>query len=197
MFAQRVIRLMRSSTANDNLHSHVLVIARSPATCWQAFTDVSLLVAWVPGLRRAEVVARWPDGMAREASFELSSMTYSLVYDYDLGALEVTWIPRTGARDAVRGYARFDACDGGTLMTYALELGAARKPPDTALEDAAVLVAAFKRFVEAGRPSSVSLRPSDAHDPVDQVNADDEKRQTGREAGEDVRRPVHAEVNAG
>jgi hypothetical protein len=188
---------MRSSTANDNLHSHVLVIARSPATCWQTFIDVSLLVAWVPGLRRAEVVARGPDGMAREASFELSSMTYSLVYDYDHDAHEVSWSPRTGARDAVRGFARFDACEGGTLMTYGLELGPGRKPPDTALEDAGVLVAAFKRFVEAGRPSSASLRARDAHDPVDQVSGDDEKRQSGREAGEDVRRPVHAEVNAG
>jgi hypothetical protein len=188
---------MRSSTANDNLHSHVMVIARSPETCWQAFTDVSLLVAWVPGLRRADVVARWPDGMAREASFELSSLTYSLVYAYDLESLEVTWSPRTGARDAVRGFARFDACDGGTLMTYALELGPGRKPPDTALEDAGLLVAAFKRFVEAGRPSSASLRSRDSHDAVDQVNADGEKRHAGREASEDVRRPVNSQINAG
>lgn len=189
---------MRSPTANDNLHSHVMFIARSPDTCWQAFVDVDLLVAWVPGLRRAHVVDRWPDGLAREASFELSSMSYSLVYAYDVAAHEVTWTPRTGARDAVRGFARFEVCDGGTAMTYGLELGAGRKPPDTALEDAGVLVAAFKRFVEAGRPSSSSLsRTSDAQDAMNQVNADDEKRQSGREAGEDVRRPVHTQVNAG
>jgi hypothetical protein len=188
---------MLSTTANDNLHSHVMLIARSPETCWQTFIDVDLLVAWVPGMRRATVVDRHPDGLAREASFELSSMTYSLAYAYDAAVHEVAWTPRTGGRDGVRGFARFDACDGGTLMTYGLELGPGRKPPDTALEDAALLVAAFKRFVEAGRPSSASLRTRDAHDAVDQVNADDEKRQPGRETGEDVRRPVHAEVNAG
>ena len=148
---------MRSPSANDNLHSHVILVARSPQTCWQAFTDVGLLVAWVPGLRRAEVVARRPDGLASEASFELTSLTYSLTYDYDLERLEVTWVPRTGARDAVRGFARFDIADGGTLMTYGLELGPGRKPPDTALEEASALVAAFKRFVEAGRPSEATL----------------------------------------
>ena len=189
--------LMRSSTANDNLHSHVMFIARSPDTCWQTFIDVGLLVAWVPGLRRAHVVDRWPDGLAREASFELSSMSYSLVYTYDVAAHEVTWTPRTGARDAVRGFARFEPCEGGTLMTYGLELGPGRKPPDTALEDAGVLVAAFKRFIEAGRPSSSSLRSSDAHDAMNQVNTDGEKRKAGREASDDVRRPVHPEVNAG
>lgn len=177
-----------------------MFIARSPDTCWQAFVDVDLLVAWVPGLRRAHVVDRWPDGLAREASFELSSLSYSLAYTYDVAAHEVTWTPRTGARDAVRGFARFETCDGGTLMTYGLELGPARKPPDTALEDAGVLVAAFKRFIEAGRPSSSSLsshsRTSDSHDAMNQMNADDEKRQTGREAGEDVGRPVHAQINA-
>jgi len=174
-----------------------MVIARSPETCWQSFIDITLLVAWVPGLRRALVVSRHPDGLAREASFEMAQMSYSLVYDYDLTSREVTWTPRTGARDAVRGFARFDACEGGTLMTYGIEMGPGRKPPDTSLEEGAQLVAAFKRFVEGGRPSSASLRTSDAHDAVDQVNADGEKRQAGREASEDVRRPVHAEVNAG
>lgn len=148
---------MRSPTANDNLHSHVMFIARSPQTCWKTFTDVDLLVAWVPGLRRAEVIARRSDGLPAEASFELASHTYSLAYDYDLERLEVSWIPRTGARDAVRGFARFDLADGGTLMTYGLELGPGRKPPDTALDEASALVAAFKRFVEAGRPSEASL----------------------------------------
>jgi hypothetical protein len=173
-----------------------MVIARSPETCWQSFVDVTLLVAWVPGLRRALVISRHPDGLAREASFELASMSYSLVYDYDVISREVTWTPRTGARDAVRGFARFDACDGGTLMTYGLELGPGRKPPDTSLEEGAQLVAAFKRFVEAGRPSSASLRTGDAHGAMDQANADGEKRQASREASEDIRRPVHAEVNA-
>lgn len=185
---------MRSPTANDNLHSHVILIARSPETCWQTFIDVGLLVAWVPGLRRAEIVARRPDGLVREASFELSSLSYSLVYDYDLGVLEVTWVPRTGARDAVRGFARFERAEAGTLMTYALELGPGRKPPDTALEDAGTLVAAFKRFVEAGRPSSASLR---LLDPVQQVDRHDQERNAGGEPRDDVGRPVHAEVNAG
>ncbi len=185
---------MRPTTANDNLHSHVMFIARSPRTCWETFTEPSLFAAWVPGLRRATAIGKRPDGLVREVSFELSaSLAYSLVYDYDIEAREVSWSPRTGARDAVRGFARFDLCDGGTLMTYGLEHGPNRRPPSSALEDASTLVAAFKRFVESGRPSSASLRPLDA---MNQVNADDQERNAGGKTGEDVRRPMYAEINA-
>jgi hypothetical protein len=179
-----------------------MFIARSPATCWQVFTDIGLLVAWVPGMRRAQIIEKRPDGLAAEASFEHGSLTYSLGYDYDAATHEVKWRPRIGARDAVRGFARFDECEGGTLMTYALEHGAGRRPPDTAIDDANALVAAFKRFVEAGRPSGATLRAGDAtdtpnaSDAVDHPHADGEKRKAGGETGEDVSRPVNAQVHA-
>jgi hypothetical protein len=153
---------MIPSTANDNLHSHVMFVARSPRTCWEVFTDVGTMVAWVPGLRRATAINKRPDGLVEEVSFELSaSLAYTLTYEYDLEALMVSWRPRLGGRDAVRGYARFETCDGGTSMTYALEHGPGRQN-DSAIDDASRLVASFKRFVESGRPSSASIRSLEA-----------------------------------
>jgi hypothetical protein len=138
------------SSANDNLRSVETYISRSPDVCWHALIDASLLAAWVPGLRRARVVEVDANGLAREVLFEFSaSLTYSLVYTYDAKSRELHWEPRIGKRDAVRGFARLDACDGGTKMVYALEQGAGRNAADLALGDPEMLVVAFARWVES------------------------------------------------
>lgn len=148
------------SSANDNLRCVETYIARSPDACWHALIDASLLAAWVPGLRRARVVELDAGGLAREVLFEFSaSLTYSLVYSYDAVVRELRWEPRIGKRDAVRGFARFDACDGGTKMVYALEQGSGRNAADVALGDPELLVVAFARWVES-RPAL------DKHAPV-------------------------------
>ena len=140
-------------SANDNLRSVETFIGRSPDQCWRALTDASLLAAWVPGLRRARVVEVETSGLAREVLFEFStSLSYSLVYTYDAAALELRWEPRIGKRDAVRGFARFEACDSGTKMIYALEQGAGRNASDLALADPETTLVAFARWVES-RPA--------------------------------------------
>ncbi|HEX5060700.1 MAG TPA: SRPBCC family protein [Kofleriaceae bacterium] len=137
-------------SANDNLRCVETYIACTPDVCWRALTDASLLAAWVPGLRRARVIDRDENGRAREVLFEFSaSLTYSLVYSYDVPTRELRWEPRMGKRDGVRGYARLDACDTGTRMTYALEQGPGRSPSDLALGDPEALLVAFARWVES------------------------------------------------
>ena len=135
-------------SANDNLRSITTYVARPPDVCWHAMIDIDLLVAWVPGLRRARVIERDAMGRPHEVLFELAALSYSLVYTYDASAHELRWEPRVGKRDAVRGFARFDACDGGTHMTYALEQGAGRSAND-ALGDPEQLALAFTRWVES------------------------------------------------
>lgn len=135
---------------DDTLRSVAGFIARSPATCWRGLTDAASLPAWLPGLRRARVIEARPDGLAREVLFDFgSSLSYSLVYDYVPERREVTWEPRVGRRDAVRGFARIEPWDGGSRLTYALEpvdagRGAAGEPRE--------LVAAFARWIEARAP---------------------------------------------
>lgn len=123
-------------------------VPRPPAVCWRHFTDAASLTAWVPGLRRAWVVATDDDGLAREVAFEYSaSRTYSLVYTYDRAALTVSWAPRSGQRDAVRGAARFVADSNGTLISYDVEEGAARTPAEQAADDPIALLDSFARWL--------------------------------------------------
>ncbi|HEU0032596.1 MAG TPA: SRPBCC family protein [Kofleriaceae bacterium] len=118
--------------------------------CWRAFTDATLLRAWVPGLRTVTVISTAARGLPREVLFEFAeSRTYTLVYEYDLFAKEVRWEPQLGKRDAVRGFARFESADGGTRMTYALEEGDGRTDAERSLGDLDVLVASFARWLPA------------------------------------------------
>ena len=120
-------------------------VSRDPATCWQIFTDVNLLTAWVPNLRRVETIAKTQAGLPGEVHFEYaSSMTYTLVYAYDAANREVRWQPKLGKRDGVTGYARFDAFDSGTRITYGIEHGDNRGASDR--NDQQQLVEAFVAF---------------------------------------------------
>jgi hypothetical protein len=116
--------------------------------CWKAFTDASVLRAWVPGLRLATVISTTGRTLPREIFFEFAeSRTYTLLYDYDLDKHEVRWEPQVGKRDAVRGYARFELAEGGTLMTYALEHGDGRTVAERALGSLEGIVDAFARWM--------------------------------------------------
>ena len=148
-----VVHTPTPPSANDNLRCVETYIACAPDVCWRALIDASLLAAWVPGLRRARVIELDDSGRAHEVLFEFStSLTYSLVYSYDVATRELRWEPRMGKRDAVRGYARLVACDTGTRMTYALEQGAGRSVSDQALGDPEALLVAFTRWLES-RPA--------------------------------------------
>jgi hypothetical protein len=126
-----------------------VVVPRDPASCWKRFTDASLLLAWVPGLRRAQVIAK-SRGLPEEVHFEFSdSLAYTLVYAYDVDAHEVRWEPKLGKRDGVAGFARFDATDGGTQVTYGLEQGTGRSEQDRALGDIKHIVDAFAAWMTA------------------------------------------------
>lgn len=98
------------------------VVARTPDVCWRAFIDANTFNAWIPGLRRAQVIQTNTDGLPTEILFEFgASRTYSLVYTYDVEKREVRWEPRANKRDAVAGFARFDAFAEGTRVTYGLQ----------------------------------------------------------------------------
>ncbi len=129
-------------------------VPREPRACWRLFTDVALLGAWVPGLRRAHVLAK-ERGLPSEVHFEFATdLAYTLVYTYDLDALEVKWTPKLGARDAVSGFARFScAPDGSTAITYGLEHGAGRDAGERELGDLRTLVSALSAWLVARIPA--------------------------------------------
>lgn len=130
----------------------VVSIAASPDTCWRALTDATLLPAWLPGLRRATVIARTADGLAAEVQFEFAATrSYTLLYSYDHAAREIRWEPRMGKRDAVRGFARIEPAGADTTLTYGIEEGGARRPDEIELGDPAQIVAAFAAWVVSRR----------------------------------------------
>lgn len=127
-------------------------VSRDPASCWRVFSDAALLALWVPGLRRAQIIAK-SRGLPEEVHFEYaSSLAYTLVYHYDVERHEVRWEPKLGKRDGVSGFARFEPADGGTRMTYGLEPGPGRAPAEPAELEA--LVAAFVAWMDAERRPS-------------------------------------------
>lgn len=125
------------------------VVPRDLDRCWRAFVDAASLAAWVPGLRRARVILVGAGGLPEEILFEFGeSLTYSLVYTYDVANREVRWEPRAGKRDAVAGFARFDVVEEGTRITYALEHGDGRTDVQKALGDQTALLDAFSRWMQ-------------------------------------------------
>lgn len=129
--------------------SVVVEVARPLDRVWRAFTNARLFSAWMPGLRRATIVAE-DEGLPTEVVFDFStSLTYSLRYTYDLAQHEVRWEPRLGARDAVRGTAQLAATESGTRITYKLEQGAARTTGDLVLGGSHAVIGAFVRWIEA------------------------------------------------
>jgi len=125
-------------------------VPREPASCWRVFTDVAQLLAWVPGLRRAEILTRGPRGLPSEIHFEFaSSLAYTLIYDYDLEQHEVRFQPKIGRRDGVTGYVRFAPAEGGTQLTYALQHGPGRSEADRTVGAVDTTVAAFVAWMSS------------------------------------------------
>lgn len=95
-----------------------------------------------------QVIQKNAEGLASEILFEFgASRTYSLVYTYDLATREVRWEPRANKRDAVAGFARFDAFDTGTRITYGLR----NATGITELAELHELLAAFGRWMATAR----------------------------------------------
>lgn len=108
--------------ADTNPHVVNAFIPMSPERCWKAFTDVAMLLSWVPGLRRARVVRAGTGGLPLEVAFEFgATLSYSLVYEHDAEQRIVRWQPRVGRRDGVTGSARFEPEGEGCRVTYSSE----------------------------------------------------------------------------
>jgi hypothetical protein len=121
-------------------------VSADPDTCWQLFTDVSLLTSWVPGLRQAEIITgsrTLPTEIHFEFAGAQSTTSYTLVYSYDKVKREVRWEPKLGRQHGVAGFVRFDAEGAGSRVTYGLEHGVARPAADREMGDVQRLLEAF------------------------------------------------------
>jgi len=95
------------------------IVHRSPSACWTVLTDPSTLTGWMPGLRKARVLDRYPTGLAKEIELEFASAAYSQLYTYDVASHEVRWKPARGTSNA--GFAKLEPFEDGSRLTYGLE----------------------------------------------------------------------------
>lgn len=100
--------------------------------------------------------------MPAEIQFEFArSRSYSLAYSYAATGIAkiVRWEPRSNEGDAVRGFARFELCEGGTQITYELEHGDSRTERERYLGSAEELLDAFAHWIAERELRDWSLDP--------------------------------------
>lgn len=98
------------------------VIPGSAQRAFEEFVDLKVARLWLPGLKRARVVRSDVGGRPLEVFYEFGdTLSYALVYAYDDAAKKVRWVPSSGVRDAVSGFASFEDTGAGCRFTYALE----------------------------------------------------------------------------
>jgi hypothetical protein len=120
------------------------LVRASAAHCFEQFCDVKHLPRWVPGLERAKIVRVREDGLPLEVLFEHETLSYSVLYQYDLATRRVTWEPGVGRRDSVRGFVEFTDERDGCRMKYTVEAMNGRLMP----KEADRFVAAFAKWAE-------------------------------------------------
>ena len=102
-------------------------VAADPDTVFAVAVDLEDYPEWVGDLKSVIVTERDDKGRPLVATFRAAafgrSSTYSLRYDYREAPTVLSWVMVEGdLTSKLDGSYRFDPADGGTLVTYQLEV---------------------------------------------------------------------------
>jgi ribosome-associated toxin RatA of RatAB toxin-antitoxin module len=102
-------------------------VAADPGTVFAVAVDLEDYPEWVGDLKSVVVTERDPKGRPLVATFRAAafgrSSTYTLRYDYHEAPTVLSWVMVEGdLTSKLDGSYRFDPADGGTLVTYQLEV---------------------------------------------------------------------------
>jgi uncharacterized membrane protein len=102
-------------------------VSAPPEAVYRVVTDFEHYDQWVSDLKRIEVLESDAQGRPLEVEFRAAafgrSTTYSLRYDYDRAPNILAWHQTDGDLTAIlSGEYRFESENGGTLLTYDLEV---------------------------------------------------------------------------
>jgi ribosome-associated toxin RatA of RatAB toxin-antitoxin module len=103
-----------------------MVIAGTPAHCFEIVTDLERYPEWVADLKEVHVLSRDERGRASVVAFRAGafgrSTSYVLAYDYSNAPEEIAWIQKEGdLTNRLDGRYRFVAtADGSTEVVYEL-----------------------------------------------------------------------------
>ena len=107
--------------------TETIMVAAEPDTVFAVAVDLEDYPEWVADLKSVAVTERDELGRPLEATFRAAafgrSSTYSLRYDYAGAPTLLSWVMVEGdLTSKLDGSYRFEATDGGTLVTYQLEV---------------------------------------------------------------------------
>ena len=102
-------------------------VAAAPATVFAVAVDLEDYPEWVGDLKSVVVTERDDKGRPLVATFRAAafgrSSTYTLRYDYGAAPTVLSWVMVQGdLTSKLDGSYRFEPADGGTLVTYQLEV---------------------------------------------------------------------------
>jgi ribosome-associated toxin RatA of RatAB toxin-antitoxin module len=104
-----------------------IVVAADPGTVFSVAIDLEDYPEWVADLKNVVVTERDEQARPLVATFRAAafgrSSTYSLRYDYAEAPRVLSWVLVEGdLTSKLDGSYRFEPTDGGTLVTYQLEV---------------------------------------------------------------------------
>jgi ribosome-associated toxin RatA of RatAB toxin-antitoxin module len=107
--------------------TETIMVAADPDTVFAVAVDLEDYPEWVADLKTVAVTERDGEGRPLVATFRAAafgrSSTYSLRYDYAGAPTLLSWVMVEGdLTSKLDGSYRFEATDGGTLVTYQLEV---------------------------------------------------------------------------
>jgi ribosome-associated toxin RatA of RatAB toxin-antitoxin module len=107
--------------------TETIVVAADPGTVFSVAVDLEDYPEWVADLKSVAVSQRDGEGRPLVATFRAAafgrSSTYTLRYDYAGAPTLLSWVMVEGdLTSKLDGSYRFEATDGGTLVTYQLEV---------------------------------------------------------------------------
>ena len=104
-----------------------MLVNAAPEAVYGVVTDFANYANWVSDLKKIEVLERDSEGRPLEIEFRAAafgrSTTYTLRYDYSRAPELLSWFQTQGdITETMKGQYRFEAVDGGTKVTYDLEV---------------------------------------------------------------------------
>lgn len=107
--------------------TETILVAADPLTAFSVAIDVEDYPEWVADLKSVVVTEKDDQGRPLVATFRAAafgrSSTYSLRYDYAEAPTLLSWVMVEGdLTSKLDGSYRFEGQDGGTLVTYQLEV---------------------------------------------------------------------------
>jgi carbon monoxide dehydrogenase subunit G len=105
-----------------------ITIPAPPAEVAAVICDFASYPEWAGGVRSCEVVEEYEDGYASQVRFVLDAGVfkdeYTLAYEYaeDVSRIEWHLVAPSKAQRAQTGSYDLEPADGGTLVTYTLEV---------------------------------------------------------------------------